>query len=215
MALQVKLLRVLQERKVRAVGSDTEQQVDVRIVAATNRDLEAEVAANGFRQDLFYRLNVIRLRLPALRERREDIPLLAEHLLAKHASLQGKKLQFSPETLKILLGLSYPGNVRELENIVEPAVTLASDGLVRADALPEEAINYEPRPILELPCDGSFDLDTHLQREEQRLLSAALERAEGVRTQAAKLLGLSFRSFRYRLAKYNMDEGDDSDPDQN
>ncbi len=210
LALQVKLLRVLQERKVRAVGADEELAVDVRVVAATNRDLEAEVEAGRFRQDLFFRLNVIRVRLPPLRERREDIPLFAERLLQKHGLLQGKKLTISPEALRRLVSLPYPGNVRELENIIEHAVTLASGHVIELEDLPEHIGSVVSTPQSTLPEEG-LDLDAHLQTIEESLLSAALERTSGNRTEAAKLLRMSFRSFRYRLAKYGMDDDEAQD----
>lgn len=210
LALQVKLLRVLQERKVRPVGADEEKPVDVRVLAATNRDLEKEVEAGRFRQDLFFRLNVIRIRMPPLRERREDIPLFVERLVHKHATLQGKRLAMSPEALKRLMTLPYPGNVRELENIIEHAVTLASGAHIEVDDLPEHTRDI---PSLELPSISSegLDLDAHLQAIEKSLLSSALEKSDGNRTVAAKMLQMSFRSLRYRLAKYGMDEGREDD----
>ncbi len=204
-ALQVKLLRVIQERKVRPVGGTVEYDVDVRIVAATNRDLEAEVAEGRFRRDLFYRLNVVRIHLPPLRERLEDVPLLAEHFLRKHGALQGKRVTFSAEALAWLGGRSYPGNVRELENLVERAVALC-----RGERITLEELSAEPgvggvAAALPLPEEG-FHLDEWLQRIEREMLLQALKRAGGVRTRAARLLGLSFRSFRYRLAKYGLGE---------
>ncbi len=216
-ALQVKLLRVLQERKVRPVGSEKEQDVVVRVVAATNRDVEQEVKDGRFRQDLFYRLNVIRLVMPPLRDRPEDIPLLAEHFLIKHGALAGRRLTFSPEALRWIAQQRYPGNVRELENVVERAVTLATGPRIMLADLPD-AVDLPsedvPRTVT-LPPSG-MDLDGFLGETEHRLLLEALERAGGVRKRAASLVGMSFRSFRYRLAKYNLsdvDEGATDDPD--
>jgi len=207
-ALQVKLLRVLQERKVRAVGAQHEVDVDVRVVAATNRRVEEEVAAGRFRQDLFYRLNVIRIHIPPLRDRAEDVPVLAEHFLAKHSALQGKRLAISPEALRWIVSQSYPGNVRELENVIERAVTLASGDRIELQDLPDEAQSLPPPARVAIPALG-FDLDGYLADLERQLLVKALEQAGGVRTAAAKLVGMSFRSFRYRLAKYGLGDADD------
>jgi two-component system response regulator PilR (NtrC family) len=209
-ALQVKLLRVLQERKVRPIGGEKELEVDVRVVAATNRDVEAEVREGRFRQDLFYRLNVIRLVTPPLRERPEDIPLLAEHFLVKHGALAGRRLQFSPEVLRWMAQQRYPGNVRELENVVERAVTLATGPRITLADLPDALDSgRQPAPrAVSLPTDG-MDLDAFLAETEQRLLLEALERSGGVRKRAARLVGMTFRSFRYRLTKYGLGDTDD------
>ena len=206
-SVQVKLLRVLQERRVRPVGSETEIEVDVRVVAATNRDLDAGIQDGTFRQDLFYRLNVVHIEVPPLRERAEDIPHLAEHFLWKYGALMHKRLQFSPVALRWICNQPYPGNVRELENVIERAVTLASTDEITLEDLPRGADDGGPRlvPSVVLPEDG-LDLGAYLAQVERNLLMAALERAGGVRTAAAKLLGMTFRSFRYRLAKYDFDE---------
>jgi two-component system response regulator PilR (NtrC family) len=218
--LQVKLLRVLQERKVRPVGGTHEVEVDVRVVAATNRDVEQAVRDGSFRQDLFYRLNVIRIALPPLRERREDIPPLAAHFLQKHSALERKRLSFSPEALRFVTEQDYPGNVRELENIVERAVALASEPyVVRSDLLGGLHVESELAGDAELPVlpAQGLDLDAHLGGIERHLLVQALERTGGNRTSAAKLLGTSFRSLRYRLVKYGLSDealsasGDDPD----
>lgn len=213
LALQVKLLRVLQERTVRSVGGEKEYSVDVRVVAATNRNIETEVSAGKFRQDLFYRLNVIRLHLPPLRERPEDIPLLAEHFLRKHSALQRKNLRFSPEALRWISNQRFPGNVRELENMVERAVTLVSGSTIELADLPyEEQPGGVPRvELTPVRLEQGMDLDALLGDLEKRTLLAALEKARGVRKHAAKLVGMSFRSFRYRLAKYGFDKGDEED----
>ena len=205
LALQVKLLRALQERKVRPVGAEKEQAVDVRVVAATNRDLEGEVREKRFREDFFYRLNVIRLELPPLRERREDIAPLAMHLLGKHASLQGRgAMRLSEDATRELGAREFPGNVRELENVIERAVAL-SEGL---EIGPDDLRMRRPVSTAgPLEASGAlpegFDLDAHLAAEERRILQRALSQTEGNRTHAARLLGMSFRSFRYRLAKYD------------
>ena len=199
--LQVKLLRVLQDRKVRPVGGSAEVEVDVRVVAATNRDVESEVEAGTFREDLFYRLNVIRIEAPPLRERPEDIPVLAGYFLQKHAALQGRRLEFSPEAMRWLAQQSYAGNVRELENIVERGVTLAPGRTVNREDLGDTHPSKKTASISQIP-EGNFDLDNYLTQVEKELLFRALDQAGGVRKRAAELLGMSFRQFRYRLAKH-------------
>jgi two-component system response regulator PilR (NtrC family) len=207
--LQVKLLRVLQERKVRPVGGTQELEVDVRVVAATNRDVEQAVRDGTFRQDLFYRLNVIRITLPPLRERKEDIPTLANHFLQKHSALEGKRLSFSAEAVRFIAEQDYPGNVRELENTVERAVALASEPyVVRADLLgtqhtEDDAPSKADTPLL---APEGVDLDALLGHVERSLLVQALERTGGNRTNAAKLLKTSFRSLRYRLVKFGLSD---------
>jgi len=211
--LQVKLLRVLQQRSVRPIGSEEEVPIDVRVVAATNRRVEAEVQSGRFREDLFYRLNVIHLHLPPLRERTEDIPLLAEHFLAKHAAAQNKRLSWSPEALRQLLTVPLRGNARELENLVERAVTLAAGARIEVDDLspqPMATSVVQTTQLPQLPSTG-LDLDGHLADVERQILLAALARCAGVRTDAAKLLRMTFRSFRYRLSKYGLgDPADDN-----
>jgi two-component system response regulator PilR (NtrC family) len=209
--LQVKLLRALQERKVRSVGGLQELPVDVRIVAATNRDLAAMVKEKGFREDLYYRLNVLRIHLPSLAERREDLETLVEHFRLRFTDEQGKpNLSFSPEAMRVMLRYAWPGNVRELENAVERAVTLAQT-VIHVEDLPPELVGEPGRAAssepLVLPADG-IDMEATLERIERSLIRQALERANGVRTQAAKVLGLSFRSLRYRLQKLGMAQGE-------
>jgi two-component system response regulator PilR (NtrC family) len=204
--LQVKLLRVLQERKVRPVGGQQEIEVDVRVVAATNRDVEAAVREGSFRQDLFYRLNVIRVQLPPLRERMEDVPTLAQHFLHKHSALEGKRLSLSPEAMSWIVQQRYPGNVRELENLLERAVALASEPfVVRSDLIGGEDTGESPAAHPVLPAEG-VDLDAQLGELERGMLVQALERTGGNRTNAAKLLRMTLRSLRYRLAKYGLGE---------
>jgi two-component system response regulator PilR (NtrC family) len=215
-AVQVKLLRVLQERTVRPVGGEQEIEVDVRVLAATNRDVEQEIAEGRFRQDLFYRLNVIRLHLPPLRERVEDIPLLAQHFLEKHAAVAGKHLTVSKEAMRWIASQPYPGNVRELENVIERAVTLAIGAEIVLADLPLPIARADRTPIgpkhVELPPEG-VELDAYLADLEKGVLLRALEEAGGVRTKAAALLGMTFRSFRYRLAKYGIGDSEDGDPE--
>lgn len=213
--VQVKLLRVLQDRRVRPVGGETEFDVDVRVVAATNRDVEKDVAEGRFRQDLFYRLNVIRIALPPLRERSEDIPVLAAHFLEKHGAFAGRRLSFSSEALRWIVSQAYPGNVRELENVVERAVALSLGPQIELLDLPtsELAVARTNTGAALLPEDG-MDLDRFLSDSERSLLLQALERSGGGRTAAAKLLGMTFRSFRYRLAKYGIADADEADADE-
>jgi len=211
--LQVKLLRVLQERTVRPVGGREEVAVQCRVIAATNRDVQREVAEGRFREDLYYRINVINLHLPPLRERPEDIPLLAEHFLTKHAAVQDKRLTFSADAMRHLVSRSYRGNVRELENLVERAVTLAASDEIELDDLDFDPTAPEGAPriaAIEIP-DAGLDLDAYLAEVERRILLAALERSHGVRKDAAALLRTTFRSLRYRLAKYALGDGDGED----
>ncbi|HKY38325.1 MAG TPA: sigma-54 dependent transcriptional regulator [Polyangiaceae bacterium] len=209
--LQVKLLRVLQEKSVRPVGAAHEVPVDVRVLAATNRDVEAGVASGKFRQDLYYRLNVIRLTLPPLRERAEDIPLLAERFIARFAAEMGKDVVgLTPDGLRALTGHAFPGNVRELENVIERAVALSGSRVIGLGDLPESISGHagaHAQTLLELPAEG-LKLDDVLNEAERRLLLEALERSGGVRKRAAELLGITFRSLRYRLQKQGIsDEG--------
>lgn len=209
--LQVKLLRVLQERKIRAVGGTTELPVDVRVLAATNRDVETEVKAGRFRQDLYYRLNVIRIEIPPLRDRREDVPRLAERFIKRFSDENQKAVRgLSPDALRALDRFDFPGNVRELENMMERAVALASGDTIGLGDLPSivSGLSGQATPfVTSLPPEGC-NLDEVLSEIERRLIVQALERTEGVRTPAAKLLGITFRSLRYRLQKQGIDEGE-------
>ncbi|MBA2539346.1 MAG: sigma-54-dependent Fis family transcriptional regulator [Deltaproteobacteria bacterium] len=207
LGLQVKLLRALQERKVKAVGGNDEAAIDVRVIAATNRDLEAEVARNAFRADLFYRLNVVEVRLPPLRQRREDIPLLAEHFLRKFGEEHGRTSKLTMEALRRLESYDFPGNVRELENVIERAVALSSSALIGMSDLPEGKDGKRvstPEPPANFPSEG-VDLERLLGDFERSWVLRALEHTGGVRKKAAVLLGISFRSLRYRLVKLGID----------
>jgi two-component system response regulator PilR (NtrC family) len=212
--LQVKLLRVLQERKIRPVGGTAELPVDVRLIAATNRDLEKEVAAGRFRKDLFYRLNVIPIEVPPLRARKEDVPALIDHFVQRFAEEHGKPVRgLAPEALRALLAYDFPGNVRELENAIERAVTLSQGPWIALADLPTSVAGTIAAPapaLLALPDEGC-DLDAVVAEVERRLILQALERTGGVRTQAAKLLGVTFRSLRYRLDKLGLDTGEEGD----
>jgi len=209
--LQVKLLRALQERKVRPVGGVQDLEVDVRIIAATNRDLAQEVESGRFRQDLYYRLNVVEIELPPLRERREDIPLLALHFVQKYAAETGRDIKtIAPEAMQLIENRPYPGNVRELENLIERAIVLESSNAIQAGSLPplgESAAAAAASAALvlgdsgELPAAG-IDFEAVVESLERRLIGQALARTGGNKSEAAKLLKLTFRSFRYRCAKY-------------
>ena len=210
--MQVKLLRAIQEKTVRPIGGQGEMRVDVRILSATHRDLTELVAENKFRQDLYYRLNVIELRVPPLRERPEDIPLLAEHLCDRLAASLGQDTPgLSPGALNTLRGYDFPGNVRELENILERALTLC-DGkeITAADLQLPEIAGARPgfsdaAPSGETVASGAETLDNYLARIEESAIRDALARSNQNKTQAAKLLGITFRALRYKLEKLGID----------
>ncbi|HEY6873437.1 MAG TPA: sigma-54 dependent transcriptional regulator [Geobacteraceae bacterium] len=205
--LQAKLLRVLQEREFRRVGGTQEIKTDVRIIAASNRDLEEQVKEGTFREDLFYRVNVVQIRMPSLRERPEDIPLLVEHFYKKFAQPPYVPELITADALKALTSYHFPGNVRELENTVERCLVLGGKTIC-TECLPAQITEFR-NPALygggELPAEG-MDLEAYLDGVEKRFLLIALERSGNVKKKAAELLGMSFRSFRYRLAKFGMDE---------
>jgi len=206
--VQVKLLRVLQERRFRRLGGLDEIETDIRIIAATNRDLGQLVAEQKFREDVFYRINVIPIHLPPLRDRREDIPLLAEHFLARFREQMGKKVSgISGEAMRLLESYHWPGNIRELENVIERALALETSPVILPDSLSPVVRGLQVKPngaqSFDLP-DSGFSLEEHVQDIERTYLSAALRRAGGVQSRAAEILGMSFRSFRYYAKKYNL-----------
>ena len=212
LGVQVKLLRVLQDKKVRGVGESNETTIDVRVLAATNRVVEEDVKAGKFRQDLYYRLNVIRLEVPPLRVRREDVGELAAHFLARCSREQNKNLRgFSSDALRALDAYDFPGNVRELENIVERAVALGTGPQIGLGDLPHEVSGSaaQPSPALVTLPDEGCDLDSVLGEVERRLIVQALDRSGGVRTAAAKTLGVTLRSLRYRMQKHAMHDDDE------
>ncbi|MBN1655479.1 MAG: sigma-54-dependent Fis family transcriptional regulator [Deltaproteobacteria bacterium] len=208
LSVQSKLLRVLNSRHVRPIGAAAEIPVDVRVFAATNRDIEADVAKGRFRQDLYYRLNVMRIEVPALRDRREDIPLFIERMIANISKEIGKDIvAMTPEAIRVLMGYAFPGNVRELKNVIERAVTLSGARTIGVGDLPSEIC--PPAPVafsgpLSLPDEGCR-LDNVIDSVERRLLVDALKRTGGRRKQTAKLLGITTRSLRYRLEKHGLD----------
>jgi two-component system response regulator PilR (NtrC family) len=204
--MQVKLLRAIQEKSIRPVGSQSEIRVDVRILSATNRDLGELVRDGRFRQDLYYRLNVIQLSIPSLRERPEDIPILADYLCTKlTANLDGNPPRLTPDAVEALKHYDFPGNVRELENILERAITLCDGGEITALdlELPRPAAAEDGAAAL-VPA-GSESLDDYLARIEERAVRDALARANHNKTAAAKLLGITFRALRYKLEKLGID----------
>jgi two-component system response regulator PilR (NtrC family) len=213
LTMQVKLYRILQEGKVRPVGSTEESSVDVRVIAATNKDLEKEIAEGRFREDLFYRLNVIPIHLPPLRERREDIPLLARAFLDRYAKSMNKKIEgIEPEAMRRLEVYEWPGNVRELENTIERAVALETTKRVSVEGLPERITNFyqefrsngqpDSKPYL-IPETG-MDLENLISSTERAYLLAALECSGGVRIRAAEMLEMTYRSFRHYAKKHGV-----------
>ncbi len=203
LTMQVKLLRALQEKLVRRVGGNVEEPVDVRILAATNQNLAERIARGEFREDLYYRINVIPIDVPPLRTRREDIPLLVDHFLHKYCeALHLPAKRISAEAMRLLEGYSWPGNVRELENIVERAVALSTSQVITAADLPRPLSSTSPHGEQDfaLPAEG-LDLEALLEQIRADLMRQALDRAGGVQTQAAEILGMTFRSFRYYARK--------------
>ncbi|HET7704583.1 MAG TPA: sigma-54 dependent transcriptional regulator [Thermoanaerobaculia bacterium] len=205
-AMQIKLLRVLQDRVVRRVGSNVETQVDVRVIAATNRDLSDSIQKGTFREDLFYRINVIPIELPPLRHRKEDIPLLVEHFISKFCTNLGvPQKRISTDAVRAIEKYSWPGNVRELENVVERMIALEESEVLTTKSLPEHVLlgGRIPDTTFELPPEG-ISLQDHLEAIGKIFMLKALERSGGVQTQAAELLRMSFRSFRYYAKKYEL-----------
>ncbi len=213
--LQVKLLRFIQDRYIRRIGGREEKQVDIRLIAATNRDIDREVREGRFREDLYYRINVIRIDIPPLRERKEDIPHIAMHFVEKYNKELGKNITgISEEAMNCLVEYHYPGNVRELENAIERAVALEMDSLISPTSLPP-AIRESTRshrkmetgmhPHVEIPHEG-VDLERLVEEYEKGIIMEALRKTGGVKKEAARLLGISFRSMRYKLSKYHGDK---------
>jgi two-component system response regulator PilR (NtrC family) len=221
--MQVKLLRVLQDRRFRRLGGTEEVQADIRVIAATNQDFSKMVAEGRFREDLYYRINVIQVHLPPLRERREDVPLLAEHFLAKYAKAAAKSVHsISHDALELLSAYAWPGNVRELENVVERAVALEQTPIVLPESLPAHVRSGGGLPTKSASASAGtigsaasssanlpdikegFDLEALGEEFYRHYIALALERSGGVQTRAAEMLGMSFRSFRYYAKKFNL-----------
>ncbi len=209
LSIQVKMLRALQERIVRRVGSTDDTKVEVRIIAATNRNLEDMVQKGTFRQDLYYRLNVIHIKTPALRERKEDIPTLAFHFLKKFNDKLHKNINsISDDAMEMMKKYDYPGNVRELENMIERTVALEAGATVLPESLPPLVMTSSGRKMassneIEVTDDG-LELDKIIGQIEKELIIKAIHQAGGVKKRAAKLLKITFRSMRYRIEKYNL-----------
>ena len=205
--LQVKLLRAIQTREIRRVGDTKDMKTDVRLIAASNRNLEDAVRDGILREDLYYRLNVIPIQLPPLRERREDIPLLVAHFLQKFGKDLGKEARgVAPEAMIVLERYHWPGNIRELENVLERAIVLGAGDMLGIESLPETLRRERPvkgMEAVELPEDG-LDLEATLDTIERGYLQRALDRTGGVQTKAAELLKMTFRQFRYKLQKHSL-----------
>jgi two-component system, NtrC family, response regulator PilR len=213
LTMQVKLYRVLQEGKVRPLGSTEESDVDVRVIAATNKNLETEIAEGRFREDLYYRLSVIPIHLPPLRERREDIPLLARTFLDRYTKSMNKPIEgIDSEAVRRLEVYDWPGNVRELENTLERAVALETKKQITLESIPERITTFyqdfrsngHPEPKASLIPEGGVDLEVHINSTERAYLLAALERAGGVRVRAAEMLKMTYRSFRHYAKKHGV-----------
>ncbi len=213
--IQVKLLRVIQERVVRKVGAINDIKINVRILVATNKDLEQMVQQKLFREDLYYRLNVISINVPALRERLDDVPVLANIFLEKYSGKFSKNIKaISDKAMRLLGSYQYPGNVRELENIIERAVALENTKTILPESLPE-LTNKKPGSQNPEVTDDDLDLETIMDRLEKELLTKAMNKSNGVKSNAAKLLGITLRSLRYRLSKFELDENlNDSDMEE-
>lgn len=207
--MQTKLLRVLQEREFRRVGDAVVRKTDVRILTASNRDLDTQVKEGSFREDLFYRINVVQIIMPPLRERIEDIPLLVDSFFRKFSTADVQGEIITPGALKALMNYPFPGNIRELENIVERSLIL-DPAIITEENLPKQVATRAPCLCAEvvIPEQG-IALEPLLDGLEKQYLFKALERTKGVKKKAAELLGMSFRSFRYRLAKFGLDVGDE------
>lgn len=203
--LQAKMLRVLQEREFERVGGVKTIQVDVRIIAATNRDLEKMMHEGQFREDLYYRLNVINLRVPPLRERRKDIPLLVEHLISKYNRIMGARVTgLNPETMEIFLQHNWPGNIRELENVIERALNMVSEDLIGPVHLPDYLGEQNGRVVNELNADRQINLEKNIADTEKDLILRALVEAGGNRSRAARILGISRTKLYEKLRKYGI-----------
>jgi two-component system response regulator PilR (NtrC family) len=213
--IQTKLLRVLQERELKRVGGTDTIKVNVRIIAATNKNLEDEIIAGRFREDLFYRLAVVPLRVPPLRERKGDVPLLVNHFLKKYSEKMGKDVQeISSYAMKVLMEYDYPGNVRELENIIERGVALESSNIILPESLTLSTYKREGKPVEkseESPISTESEeelftkgLDEIMATFEKKMIEHALAKTDNSKIRAAELLKISFRSLRYKVQKYDI-----------
>ncbi len=213
--IQVKLLRAIQEKTFKPVGGVKDKSVDVRVIAASNRDLQEAVKQGVFREDLYYRLNVIQIRMPPLRERMDDIPLLVEHFINRFSEEIGKEVSgISEKAMNILREHDWPGNIRELENTIERAISLAYSDTIMPDNLPDKLVSGKSEPSLSsgfsIPEEG-MEMEKYLEEMERTLVLEALQKSGGVKKRAAELLGISFRSFRYRLEKLGIEKESEED----
>ena len=205
LSLQVKLLRFLQEDEIRRVGETRDVKVDVRVVAATARDLQQMVSEKTFREDLYYRLNVVQVELPALRERRDDVPALVDHFIKKFGERLGiESMSLSREALKALIDFHWPGNVRELENTIERAMVLADGDRIGLESLPDKMTSAEPQPASLSFLDGELSIKKATRAIERELIRRSLEQTDGNRTRAAELLEISHRALLYKIKEYGL-----------
>jgi two-component system response regulator PilR (NtrC family) len=205
--LQVKLLRVVQEKTFRRIGGAEDIKVDVRIISATNQNLEERVKKGEFREDLFYRLNVIPIHVPPLRERKEDIPLLTNHFIEKYSREFGKEIRtISSYALELLMDYAFPGNIRELENIIERSVAMETSNIILPEnlVLSSNAASGVTNFNIEIP-DKGIDLNEEMEKIEKRMIEKALQKAKGSKTKAAEILHVTFDSLRYRIEKLGLE----------
>src|SRR6266849_3639067 len=207
-SLQAKILRVLQEREVRRVGGNESFHVDVRLIAATNRNLAEEVGEGRFREDLYYRVNVVTITLPPLRDRRPDIPLLANHTLARFSHLSGGRVnEISREAMEVLLDYSWPGNVRQLESAIERAILLCEGDTIMPRDLPQEVLSRKTPGRMDLSRGDRFEIPSeglNFEHFERDLILQAMEKSDWIIAKAAKMLGMSYRTLQYRLDKFGL-----------
>jgi transcriptional regulator with PAS, ATPase and Fis domain len=201
LSLQAKLLRVIEGKTFRRIGGVSDIEVNVRIISATNKNIHELIEKKLFREDLYFRLNVLSINVPPLRERQEDIPLLVDHFLKKFA---GNTMRFSQDAVKLLQNYKWQGNIRELENIIERLALLCDGEFIGIEHLPEEIRAIESAADVTMPTDG-MDFEKLIEDMEKAYLLKALEKTNGVKTEAAKLLNLTFRSFRHKLKKYGIE----------
>jgi len=202
---QVKLLRALQDKKIRRVGGTEEIPVDIRIIAATNQDLKRKIEEGKFREDLFYRLNVLSLVMPPLRKRKEDLPLLVSHFIKKYCQEMGRKTKrIAPEVMNVFESYPWPGNVRELENVIERVVAIEERGIITRDSLPEELLAPHKKPDTTYLFEPGFSLNSHLDDIAKNYIKQARQAAGGKLRETASLLGISYRTLRYLIDKYGL-----------
>ena len=202
---QVKLLRALQDKKIRRVGGTEEIPVDIRIIAATNQDLKKKIEEGKFREDLFYRLNVLSLVMPPLRKRKEDLPLLVSHFIKKYCQEMGRKIKrIAPEVMNVFESYPWPGNVRELENVIERVVAIEERGIITRDSLPEELLAPHKKPDTTYLFEPGFSLNSNLDDIAKNYIKQARQVAGGKLRETASLLGISYRTLRYLIDKYGL-----------